>query len=196
MEILFATHNKNKLVEVKKLLPNEITILSLEDINYFKEVVEDKKTILENSIKKASEIYQITARNCFADDTGLEVEELGGKPGVLSKRFAGTNANSNDNIKKLLMLMENKLNRKARFVTVFSLIIDGKIKTFEGICNGHIAKEKKGNKGFGYDSIFIPSGEKSTFAEMEIDKKNMLAHRAIAVKKLVFFLTKQFNANS
>ena len=196
MEILFATHNKNKLVEVKKLLPNEITILSLEDINYFKEVVEDKKTILENSIKKASEIYQITARNCFADDTGLEVEELGGKPGVLSKRFAGTNANSNDNIKKLLMLMENKLNRKARFVTVFSLIIDGKIKTFEGICNGHIAKEKKGNKGFGYDSIFIPSGEKLTFAEMEIDKKNMLAHRAIAVKKLVFFLTKQFNANS
>ena len=196
MEILFATHNKNKLVEVKKLLPKEITILSLEDINYFKEVVEDKKTILENSIKKASEIYQITARNCFADDTGLEVEELGGKPGVLSKRFAGINANSNDNIKKLLKLMENKLNRKARFVTVFSLIIDGKIKTFEGICNGHIAKEKKGNKGFGYDSIFIPSGEKLTFAEMEIDKKNMLAHRAIAVKKLVFFLTKQFNANS
>lgn len=196
MEILFATHNKNKLVEVKKLLPKEITILSLEDINYFKEVIEDKKTILENSIKKASEIYQITSRNCFADDTGLEVEELGGKPGVLSKRFAGTNANSNDNIKKLLQLMENKSNRKARFVTIFSLIIDGKIKNFEGICNGHIAKEKKGNKGFGYDSIFIPSGEKLTFAEMEIDKKNMLAHRAIAVKKLVFFLTKQFNANS
>ena len=92
--------------------------------------------------------------------------------------------------------MENKSNRKARFVTIFSLIIDGKIKNFEGICNGHIAKEKKGNKGFGYDSIFIPSGEKLTFAEMEIDKKNMLAHRAIAVKKLVFFLTKQFNANS
>lgn len=196
MEILFATHNKNKLLEVKKLLPKEITILSLEDINYFKEVIEDKKTILENSIKKASKIYQITTRNCFADDTGLEVEELGGKPGVLSKRFAGTNANSNDNIKKLLKLMENKSNRKARFVTVFSLIIDGKIKNFEGICNGHIAKEKKGNKGFGYDSIFIPSGEKLTFAEMEIDKKNMLAHRAIAVKKLVFFLTKQFNANS
>ena len=153
MEILFATHNKNKLVEVKKLLPREITILSLEDINYFKEVIEDKKTILENSIKKASEIYQITSRNCFADDTGLEVEELGGKPGVLSKRFAGTNANSNDNIKKLLQLMENKSNRKARFVTIFSLIIDGKIKNFEGICNGHIAKEKKGNKGFGYDSV-------------------------------------------
>ena len=196
MEILFATHNKNKLVEVKNLLPKGITILSLEEINHFKEVVEDKKTILENAIKKASEIYQITGKNCFADDTGLEVEELGGKPGVLSKRFAGTNANSKDNIKKILKLMENKSNRKARFVTVISLIIDGKIKTFEGICNGHIAKEKKGDKGFGYDSIFIPTGEKLTFVEMEMDKKNMLAHRAIAVKKLVFFLTKQLNANS
>ena len=116
--------------------------------------------------------------------------------GVHSKRFAGANANSKDNIKKLLKLMEKKSNRKAKFITVISLIIDGKIKTFEGICYGHIAKEKKGDKGFGYDSIFIPSGEKLTFAEMEIHKKNILAHRAIAVKKLVFFLTKQFNANS
>ena len=193
MEILFATHNKNKLFEVKNLLPKGITILSLEDINHFKEVVEDKKTILENAVKKASEIYKITGRNCFADDTGLEVEELGGKPGVHSKRFAGRNA---DNIDNMLKLMKNKSNRKARFVTIISSIIDGKIKTFEGICNGHIAKEKKGDKGFGYDCVFIPSGEKLTFAEMDIDKKNLLAHRAIAVKKLVFFLTKQFNANS
>ena len=196
MEILFATHNKNKLVEVKNLLPKRITILSLEDINHFKEVVEDKKTILENAVKKASEIYKITGRNCFADDTGLEVEELGGKPGVHSKRFAGRNADNMDNINKLLKLMKNKSNRKARFVTVISLIIDGKIKTFEGICNGEIAKEKKGDKGFGYDSVFIPTGQKLTFAQMNIDKKNLLAHRAIAVKKLVFFLTKQFNANS
>ena len=141
MEILFATHNKNKLVEVKNLLPKSIRILSLEDINHFKEVVEDKKTILENAVKKASEIYKITGRNCFADDTGLEVEELGGKPGVHSKRFAGRNADNMDNINKLLKLMKNKSNRKARFVTVISLIIDGKIKTFEGICNGDIAKE-------------------------------------------------------
>ena len=196
MEILFATHNKNKLFEVKNLLPKGITILSLEDINHFKEVVEDKKTILENAVKKASEIYKITGRNCFADDTGLEVEELGGKPGVHSKRFAGRNADNMDNINKLLKLMKNKSNRKARFVTVISLIIDGKIKTFEGICNGEIAKEKKGDKGFGYDSVFIPTGQKLTFAQMDVDKKNLLAHRAIAVKKLVFFLTKQFNANS
>ena len=143
MEILFATHNKNKLIEVKNLLPKGITILSLEDINYSNEVIEDKKTIIENAVKKASEIYKITGRNCFADDTGLEVEELGGKPGVHSKRFAGKNADSMKNIKKLLKLMKNKSNRKARFVTVISLIIDGKIKTFQGICNGHIAKEKK-----------------------------------------------------
>jgi XTP/dITP diphosphohydrolase len=161
-----------------------------------KEVIEDKKTILENAVKKASEIYKITGRNCFADDTGLEVEELGGKPGVHSKRFAGRNADNMKNIKKLLKLMKNKSNRKARFVTVISLIIDGKIKNFEGICNGHIAKEKKGDKGFGYDSIFIPTGEKLTFAEMDMHKKNIIAHRAIAVKKLVFFLTKEFNANS
>ena len=196
MEILFATHNKNKLIEVKNLLPKGITILSLEDINHSNEVIEDKKTIIENAIKKASEIYKITGRNCFADDTGLEVEELGGKPGVHSKRFAGKNADSIKNIKKLLKLMKNKSNRKARFVTVISLIIDGKIKTFEGVCNGYIAKEKKGDKGFGYDSIFIPKGEKLTFAQMDMHKKNTIAHRAIAVKKLVFFLTEQFNANS
>ena len=148
MEILFATHNNNKLVEVKNLLPKGITILSLEDINYFKEVIEDKKTILENSIKKASEIYQITSRNCFADDTGLEVEELGGKPGVLSKRFSGTNANSKENIKKILNLMKNKLNRKARFVTVISLIIDSKTKSnkqiiryYNSYCNCNILTE-------------------------------------------------------
>ena len=186
MEILFATHNKNKLIEVKNLLPKGITILSLEDINHSNEVIEDKKTILENAVKKASEIYKITGKNCFADDTGLEVEELGGKPGVHSKRFAGKNADSMKNIKKLLKLMKNKSNRKARFVTIISLIIDGKIKTFEGICNGHIAK-KKGDKGFGYDSIFIPKGEKLTFAQMDMKKKYNRSQSNCQLKNLYFF---------
>ena len=189
MKLIFATHNDNKLKEVKELLSKSFEILSLNDIGFKDEIEENRNTIKGNSIEKAKIIKFKTGLDCFADDTGLEVEILNGAPGVFSKRFAGKNASTEDNINKLLSLLKNKSNRKARFKTVISLNLDGKIKIFEGICKGTISTKRQGKLGFGYDSVFIPNGSKISFGQMSLAKKNEIAHRSIAVNKLVDFLT-------
>ena len=189
MKLVFATHNDNKLKEVKELLSNTFEIYSLNDIGFKNEIPENKNTIIENSKIKCKVVKDITGYNCFADDTGLEVEILDGAPGVHSKRFAGLNASSDQNIDKLLSLLKNKSNRNAQFKTVISLNIDGSIKTFEGICKGTISKKRLGKSGFGYDPIFIPNGSKISFGQMSLKEKNKIAHRSIAISKLVNYLT-------
>ena len=189
MKLIFATHNDNKLKEVRELLSKSFEILSLNDIGFKDEIEENKNTIKENSIEKAKIVKLKTGLDCFADDTGLEVEILNGAPGVFSKRFAGVNASSDDNIDKLLSLLKNKSNRNAQFKTVVSLNLNGKIKIFEGICKGTISTKRQGELGFGYDSVFIPNRSKISFGQMSLAEKNKIAHRSIAVNKLVNFLT-------
>ena len=189
MKLVFATHNDNKLKEVKELLSNTFEIYSLNDIGFKNEIHENKNTIIENSKIKCTVVKDSTGYDCFADDTGLEVEILDGAPGVHSKRFAGLNASPDENIDKLLGLLKNKSNRNAQFKTVISLNIDGSIKTFEGICKGTISKKRLGKSGFGYDPIFIPNGSKISFGQMNLKEKNKIAHRSIAINKLVNYLT-------
>ena len=189
MKLVFATHNDNKLKEVKELLSESFEILSLNDIGFKDEIEENKNTIKGNSIEKAKIVKFKTGLDCFADDTGLEVEILNGAPGVFSKRFASENASSDDNIDKLLSLLKNKSNRNAQFKTVVSLNLSGKIKIFEGICKGIISTKRQGELGFGYDSVFIPNGRKISFGQMSLAEKNKIAHRSIAVNKLVDYLT-------
>ena len=189
MKLVFATHNDNKLKEVRELLSKSFEILSLNDIGFIDEIEENKNTIKGNSIEKAKIVKFKTGLDCFADDTGLEVEILNGAPGVFSKRFASENASSYDNIDKLLSLLKNKSNRNAQFKTVVSLNLSGKIKIFEGICKGTISTKRQGELGFGYDSVFIPNGSKISFGQMSLAEKNKIAHRSIAVNKLVDYLT-------
>ena len=157
--LVFATHNANKVKEVRELLSSSFEILSLDDIGFNDDIIEDKPTIIENSIKKAELIKIKTGYDCFADDTGLEVDALNGQPGVFSKRFAGLNASSDDNIDKLLEMLGNNTNRAARFKTVISLSKNSEIITFEGICEGNIGYERIGDLGFGYDPVFIPKNQ-------------------------------------
>ena len=192
MKLIFATNNDNKIIEVQALLHEKINIQSLKDINCFDEIVENKKTIEGNAILKAKYIYNKYKVNCFADDTGLEVQALNGLPGVMSKRFSGLKDYSSEkNISKLLSMMESLSNRKAKFKTVIALILNGELSVFTGICEGEIIFTKKGSKGFGYDPVFKPSGYKFTFAEMDLKTKNTIGHRAKAVKKLIEFLSKK-----
>lgn len=172
------------------MLSNSIEILSLNDISYFDEVDETETTLDGNAKLKANYITQKFGYNCFADDTGLEVESLEGKPGVYSARFAGEPSNSEKNIQKILSELENKTNRKAQFRTVICLIIDENQYLFEGICKGEILTRKQGEKGFGYDPIFKPEGYSTSFAEMSSEEKNKISHRGIAIQKLVQFLKK------
>ena len=188
-KLVFATHNPNKLIEVKHILANKYEILDLNDIGFNEEIIEDKKTIIENSIEKVKCVKGKTGFDCFADDTGLEVKALNSMPGVFSKRFAGINASSEDNINKLLNLLENQTDRSAQFKTIISLHLNGKIKTFEGICKGNIAYEKMGEFGFGYDPIFIPENKELSFGQMSMQDKNKIAHRGKAIKKLIDYLT-------
>lgn len=188
MKLVFATNNLNKLAEVQKMLPSSIEILSLKDINCFDEVDETELTLEGNAKLKANYITQKFGYNCFADDTGLEVESLDGKPGVFSARFAGEPSNSEKNMKKLLSELEHKTNRKAQFRTAICLNIDENQFIFEGICNGEILSEKNGEKGFGYDPIFKPEGYVTSFAEMSSEEKNKISHRGLAIQKLVEFL--------
>lgn len=188
MQLIFATHNKNKIKEISGLINDKYRIISLEDINFFDEISETASTIEENASLKSKFIYNKYKLCCFADDTGLEIDALGGKPGVYSARYAGEQKNSNDNIHKVLTEMEGVPNREARFKTIISLIIEGKEKQFEGIITGKISEKVKGDKGFGYDPIFIPDGYDITFAEMPFELKNKISHRAIAVNKLVDYL--------
>jgi XTP/dITP diphosphohydrolase len=188
MKLVFATNNLNKLKEVQEILSNSIEILSLKDINCFKEVEETETTLEGNAKLKAAYITTNFKYNCFADDTGLEVVSLDGKPGVYSARFAGESANSENNMQKLLSELKDKKNRKAQFRTAICLNLDGKQFLFEGICKGEILKEKQGEKGFGYDPIFKPEGYSDSFATMNSDIKNAISHRGIAIQKLVIFL--------
>jgi XTP/dITP diphosphohydrolase len=197
MQLLFATNNQNKVKEIQALLTDSFKLLGLNDISFKEDIPEIHDTIEKNASGKAHYIYDRYKINCFADDTGLEVETLGGKPGVMSARYAGEQKNSEENIDKLLKEMKFISDRRARFKTIISLIIDDKSYNFEGIVNGHILKERRGEEGFGYDSVFVPIidgvvSEKS-FAEMSLMEKNMISHRAIAVKKLVEYLGAKYS---
>jgi XTP/dITP diphosphohydrolase len=189
MKLVFATANKNKVKEIAQLIPDSIQLLSLQDIHCLEEIPETKPSIEENASQKAFYIYEKYHNNCFADDTGLEIEALNGRPGVLSARYAGEGKNAEDNMNKILAEMHEISNRKARFKTIISLVIEGKEIRFEGIVNGTLLAQKKGDKGFGYDPIFAPDeAHGRSFAEMELPEKNKISHRAIAVTKLVKYL--------
>ena len=189
MKIVFATNNLNKLSEIKSLVPNSIDILSLNDISCNEELPETNPTIEENAIQKARYIFDNYGFNCFADDTGLEINALGGEPGVYSARYAGEDCNAEENIKKVLHNMQEEEDRGAVFRTVIALIINGKVTLFEGQCSGIITKTRIGMEGFGYDPIFMPKGFTKTFAEMTKNEKGLISHRGKAVKNLVRFLS-------
>lgn len=190
MNLVFATHNLNKLREIQALVPAEIKLISLEDIGCHEEIPETAETIEENAILKANYVKELYSLDCFADDTGLEVEALDGRPGVYSARYAGEGKNNEDNIDKLLLELKDETNRRARFKTVIALNLDDQQFLFPGICNGVITSERRGNKGFGYDAVFQPDGSTKTFAEMEMGEKAVFSHRGIALKKLTKYLSK------
>ena len=189
MKLVFATNNQHKLDEVRKITAGNTEIVSLSDINCHEEIPETADTLEGNALQKARYIKEHFGYDCFADDTGLEVEALHNAPGVYSARYAGPGHDSEANMNKLLHEMEGKENRKARFRTVIALILEGEEYLFEGVVNGTIIKEKKGGSGFGYDPIFMPDTYAQTFAEMGNDIKNRISHRAEAVKKLTAFLS-------
>lgn len=188
MELIFATHNQNKVEEITAILPPVIEIKSLRDINFKNEISETSDTLQGNALIKARTIFNKFKRNCFADDTGLEVEVLDGDPGVLSARYAGNQNIAIDNIKKLLRKLKNHDNRKAQFRTVIALIYDRNEYFFEGIIKGKIIGEAKGNNGFGYDPIFQPENYILSFAQLDKEEKNKISHRAKAFRKLINFL--------
>ncbi|MGV0828607.1 RdgB/HAM1 family non-canonical purine NTP pyrophosphatase [Empedobacter brevis] len=188
MELIFATHNNNKVKEVTKMLPSYLSMKSLTDIHFFDEIEETGETFEENAQLKAKIIFEKTGKNIFADDSGLVIEALNGAPGVYSHRYAGTGRDE-DNIAKALKELEGKTNRKAYFISVFCLILNEKEYFFEGRVNGTIATEILGDNGFGYDPIFIPDGHTKSFAQMTAEEKNTISHRGKAVEKLNDFLT-------
>jgi XTP/dITP diphosphohydrolase len=190
MKLVFASNNKNKIKEIQLLVPTSIQILSLEDIGCTEEIPETADTIEANAILKANYITEKYGYNCFADDTGLEVDALNGEPGVFSARYAGELKNDDDNMNKLLLNLKDKTNRKANFKTVICLNCKGKQHLFTGIINGKIIDEKIGDNGFGYDPVFVANEYTKTFAELSIEEKSNISHRGIAVKQLIEFLKK------
>ena len=188
MKLVFATNNPNKLKEVQEMLPNTIELLSLSDIHCNDEIDETEMSLEGNATLKADYITQKYGYDCFADDTGLEVESLDNKPGVYSARYAGLENDSEKNMQKLLSELEKKSNRNAQFRTAIALNLDNKQFLFEGICKGEITIEKQGEKGFGYDPIFKPNGFNNSFAEMTSEEKNSISHRGNAIQQLVAFL--------
>lgn len=190
MQLVFATNNKNKIYEVSKLIGPKIKLLALSDINCNEELAETQATLEGNALQKAQFVFDKYKQNCFADDTGLEIEALDGKPGVKSARYAGEGCIANDNMNKVLLEMKGIKSRKARFRTIIALILDGKEHLFEGSVQGIILKQKQGEKGFGYDPIFQANGHEVSFAEISVEEKNKISHRAIAVHKLVEYLNK------
>jgi len=193
MKIVFATNNENKTREIKNILGDSFTLLSLQDYNITEDIPENEDTLEGNALHKARTVYNMIHTNVFADDTGLEIDILDGLPGVHSARFAGENKDSAANIRKVLTMMGDTENRKARFRTIIALIIKGKEYIFEGMVNGRILTKERGNDGFGYDPVFIPDGQNITFAEMSLDEKNRISHRAIAFEKLKTFLLRYQN---
>lgn len=187
-KIVFATNNNHKIDEVLPLLSNKFIVLTLKEIGFNDDIPETGSTLEENALQKARYINQKYGHDCFADDTGLEIKSLNNEPGVFSARYAGEAKNADDNMNKVLTLLNRYNNRDARFRTVIALIFDKKEYLFEGVINGQIIKEKKGESGFGYDPIFVPEGHEKTFAEMDLNLKNEISHRAIAIKKLTTFL--------
>ena len=190
MKLVFATNNLNKLSELQDLLPANIELLGLKDIGCNQELPETQNTLEGNAMQKAEFVFEHFGYNCFTDDTGLEVAALNNEPGVYSARYAGKDCSSNDNMQKILQKLVGSNDRNAKFRTVIALIIDGKKSLFEGECEGEITKERKGEKGFGYDSIFLPKGVDTTFAQMTKKQKGAISHRGRATKKLVEFLQK------
>ena len=190
MKLIFASSNKNKFIEVEKIIPKNIKLGNLIELNFFEEIPEKEDNIEGNATFKANYINSKFNVNVFADDTGLEVQALDGKPGVHSARYAGNECNSEKNITKLLKELKNIKNRKARFKTIIALVLNKKSYQFEGIINGEILLSKKGKNGFGYDPIFKPDGYQKSFAELSIDVKNKISHRALAINKLIDFIKK------
>lgn len=188
MKIVFATNNTNKIFEIQSMLPKSIEIISLESIGCHEEIPETADTIEGNAIMKANYLTEKYGYDCFADDTGLEVEALGGEPGVYSARYAGEQKSSEDNMDKLLLNLENSTNRNAQFKTVIALNLQGKQYLFTGIAQGEIISEKKGTQGFGYDPIFRPEGYQETFAQLSLETKNAISHRGKATRELIAFL--------
>ncbi len=186
--IIFATNNRNKVDEVRAVLGTAFNIITLQDAGIDIDIPEPHDTLEANATEKSKTISGITGKNCFSEDTGLEVEALNGEPGVKSARYAGDDPGFRDNIDKLLRNLATASNKNARFRTVISLILDGKEYFFEGICNGRIIDVRKGNNGFGYDPVFIPDGSDKTFAEMDMPEKNKYSHRKKAMQKLISFL--------
>ena len=191
MKLVFASNNKNKIKEIQLLVPASIEIVSLEDIGCTEDIPETAHTIEGNAILKANYVTEKYGLNCFADDTGLEVEALNGAPGVYSARYAGEPKDDNNNMNELLFQLEKETNRNANFTTVIALNLNGKQELFVGMIFGKITREKVGTNGFGYDPIFVAEGYEKTFAELDMEEKSNISHRGIAVKQLITFLQKE-----
>lgn len=188
MKLIFATNNQHKVFELQSLLPPQLQVTTLQQAGIDIDIAEPHPTLEQNAEEKATVVHRLTQVNCFGEDTGLEVLALNNEPGVKSARYAGDEKSFQNNIDKLLTNLSPFKNRQAQFRTVICLIVDGKTHFFEGICAGKIIEMQRGGKGFGYDSVFVPEGANKTFAEMDINEKNLFSHRANAVKRLVAFL--------
>lgn len=188
MKLVFATHNQNKAREIQSIVPKGIEIVTLEGLNYFTEIPETGLTLEENAILKARFVYEKFHMNCFADDTGLEIEALNMEPGVYSARYAGESKDANANMDLVLEKLKNKENRSAQFRTVIALFWEAELHVFEGTVHGNILKTKHGTNGFGYDPIFVPENKVKSFAEMELVEKNTMSHRARALQRMIEFL--------
>lgn len=193
--LVFATNNDNKVNEIRSVLNGQFKILPLREAGVLIDIPEPHDTLEENATEKSSTIYRLTGKDCFSEDTGLEVDALHGEPGVRSARYAGDAADPKENIEKLLNKLDGQTERRAQFRTVISLILDGREYQFEGICPGIITTGVSGEKGFGYDPIFIPDGDDKTFAEMNMEEKNKYSHRRKAVDKLISFLNSLHGQN-
>ena len=187
--LIFATNNQNKVDEIRSVIGNQFQIITLQEAGILIDIPEPHNTLEANAREKSTTIHQLTGKNCFGEDTGLEVESLNGEPGVKSARYAGEGRNFQDNIELLLKNLKGYTNRNARFRTVISLIFSNKEYKFEGICEGRIIEVQKGNQGFGYDPVFIPAGENKSFGEMDMEEKNKFSHRKKAVSQLIHFLS-------
>ena len=188
MKLIFATNNQHKVEEIRHAIHSNFELLTLKEAGINIDIPEPHDTLEENATEKSKTIYNLTNTSCFSEDTGLEVAALNGEPGVKSARYAGEDKSFDKNIDKLLENLKGKQDTRARFRTVISLILEGQETQFEGICNGKIIPERRGNHGFGYDPVFVPDGSKKTFAEMELAEKDLYSHRAKATQKLVAFL--------
>lgn len=192
-QLVFATNNKHKFEEVKSSLPSTIKLLSLADILFHEDIEETETTIEANALLKAKTIFTKTGLNCFADDSGLCIDALHGAPGVYSARYAGEQKNDEANIDKVLVELNNVINRKAHFKTVIALVINNESHLFEGIINGEITRERFGTEGFGYDAVFMPDGYKETFAQLSFQEKTRISHRALALQKMNAFIKNNYD---